>query len=87
VFHFAGIRGALKHHVLEKMREPAPSARLEAKTDLVVNANGDDRSAAVGRCDHSQTICEGGVFYGDVQMLQRPPPSSADFRLLNIFES
>jgi len=66
VFHFSGIRGTLKHHVLEEVGEAATTARLEAETDLIVDADGDDWGAPIGRCDHSQAVGESGVFDGDV---------------------
>jgi len=52
--------------VFEEVREAAASAGLEAETDLIVDADGDDGRATVGRCDHSQAVGEGGVFDGDV---------------------
>jgi hypothetical protein len=54
--------------VLEKMREAAAALRLEAETDLVVDADGDDRRCGVGCDDYLEPICEGGAFNGDFQM-------------------
>jgi hypothetical protein len=52
--------------VLEEVREAAAPAGLEAETDLIVDADGDDWGATVGGCDHTQAVGEGGVFDGDV---------------------
>ena len=71
MFHFAGVGGTLKHHVLEEVGEAAAPSRLKAETDLIVDADGDDWGAPIGRCDHSQSVGEGGVFDGDVQLLRR----------------
>jgi hypothetical protein len=89
VFHFTGVGGALKHHVLEEVGEAAASAGFEAETDLIVDADGDDGGATVGRCDHSQTIGESGVFDGDVQLLRRliqmAPPFVLSVRISSCF--
>ena len=69
VFHFSGVFGTLEHHVLEKMGEAAAAARLEAKADLIINADGDDGRGAVWRDDHAQAVGERGVFDGNVQIL------------------
>src|SRR5579875_92801 len=58
VFHFPGVLGALKHHVLEEMGEATASARLEAKADLIIDAHGGDGRGMVGRNDDAQAICE-----------------------------
>jgi hypothetical protein len=52
--------------MLEEVGEAAASAGLEAETDLVVDADGDDWGAAVGGCDDAKAVGEGGVFYWDV---------------------
>ena len=59
VHHFSGVLGALKHHVLEQMREAAAPARLEAKSDVVVDADGDDGRGAVRRDHHAQAVFKG----------------------------
>jgi hypothetical protein len=69
VFHFAGVFRTLKHHVLEKMGETASSAWFKAKTNLIVNADRDDGRGTVWRYDHTQAICQRGVFDGNVQIL------------------
>ena len=69
VFHLAGVFGALEHHMLEKMREAAPSTGLQAKSDLIINADGDDWRGAVRRNHHAEAIDERGVFNWDVQVL------------------
>jgi len=58
----------LKHHVLEEMREAAAALRLEAETNLVVDADGDDWRGGVGCNNYLEPICEGGAFNGDFQM-------------------
>ncbi len=69
VFHFAGVGRALEHHVLEKMGETAAAERLQTKTDLVIDADGDDRRGTVGRNDHAQTIGQRGVLDGNMKVL------------------
>src|SRR5271169_1812164 len=51
------------------MRETAAAARFKAKTDLIINADGDDRRRAVWRNHHAQAIGERRVFNWDVQIL------------------
>ncbi len=68
VFHFPGILRALEHHVLEKMREAAAAARLEAKADLVIDADRDDGGGMVRRDDHAKAVGERGVLDRDVEM-------------------
>ena len=71
VHHLAGMLGALKHHVLKKMREAAAAAGLEAKSDIVVDADGRDRRGAVGGDDHAEAIFQRGALDGNVQGIQR----------------
>ena len=73
VHHFSGVLGALKHHVLEQVREAAAAARLEAKSDVVVDADGDDRSGAVRRDHHAQAVCESRALDWNVQWRQGVP--------------
>ena len=78
---FAGVFGALKHHVLEKMREAAAAVGLETKTNLIIDADGDERRGMVGRRDHAQAVGERCVFDGNVQLLQIGSPFvAANFR-------
>ena len=56
--------------MLEKMREAAAAARLQAKADVVVDAQRGDRSRAIGRDDHAQAIFELGAFEGNMQFFQ-----------------
>ena len=67
VHHLAGVLRALKHHVLEQMREAAAPFGLEAEADVVVHADGDDGRGAVRRDDDAQAVFERGGFDGDVQ--------------------
>ena len=68
MFHFAGVLGALEHHVLEKMREAAAAARFEAEADLIIDADRDYGRGMVGRDDDAQAIGERGVFDWNVEM-------------------
>ena len=54
VLHLAGVFRALEHHVFEQMREAAATARLQAKTDPVIDADGDEWSGAIGRGHHAE---------------------------------
>ena len=68
--HLSGVFRALKHHVLEKVREAAAAARLQAKANVVIDAEGGHRRGAVRRYDHAQAIFEFGAFQGNVQSFQ-----------------
>ena len=74
MLHFPGVFGALEHHVFEKMRETAASARLETKADLIVNADGDDGRGMIGRRNDAQAVGEFGVLDRNMQFLQLFPP-------------
>ena len=56
VLHLGSIRGTLKHHVLEQVREAAAALRLETKTDLVIDADGYHRRGGVRHDDHFQPV-------------------------------
>src|SRR5580658_8697894 len=56
------------------MREAAASSRLEAKSDLIVNANRRDGRGSVGRYNHSQSIRERRALHRDIQRTQVLPP-------------
>src|SRR5262249_13867242 len=58
VHHLAGMFGALKHHVFEEVREAAAAARLQAKSNVVVDTHGHYRRYAVGRNDDAQAVGE-----------------------------
>jgi hypothetical protein len=60
----------LKHHVFEQVREAAAPKRFEAKTDLVINADGHEWRGTVRRHDDAKSVRESGVFDGDVETLQ-----------------
>jgi hypothetical protein len=57
--------------MLEKVGEAATAPRLEAKTNLVVNADRNERRGMVGRGDNAQTVCESRVLDRDVELFQR----------------
>ncbi len=67
VDHLVRVLGALKHHVLEEVRESAAPARLETKTDVVVHADRSDRGSAIGRDDDAKTVWQRGAFNGNLQ--------------------
>ena len=69
VLHLSGVFGALEHHVLEEVRESAAAVRFEAKTDLIIDADGDEGRGTVRRGNHAQAVGERGVLDGNVQML------------------
>ena len=71
MLHLAGVFRALEHHVLEEVREAAAAVRLEAKADLIIDADGDEGRGTVGRRDDAQAVGERGVLDGNVQMLWR----------------
>src|SRR6185437_8881915 len=71
VFHLAGVLGALKHHVFEKMGEAGASTRFEAKTDLVINAHSGDGRGVVRRDNDAKAVGERFSFDGNVRMRQR----------------
>ncbi len=52
------------------MREAAAAARLQAKADVVIDADGGHRRGAVRRDDHAQAVFEFGAFQGNVQWFQ-----------------
>jgi len=66
VDHFAGIFRALEHHVLEEMGEAAAAAWLEAKADVVVDADGDHGSGGVWGDDHAKAVGERPGLDGNV---------------------
>ena len=71
VLHLPGVLRALEHHVLEKVREAAAAVRLEAKTNLVIDADGDEWRGTVGRRHHAQAVGERRVLDGNVKSLRR----------------
>jgi hypothetical protein len=56
------------------MRETATPARLEPKTDLIVNADGDDGRGMIGRRNDAQAVGELGVLDWNMKFLQLFPP-------------
>ena len=70
MLHFAGVFGALKHHVLEEMGEAGAATWLEAKADLIINADGGDGRGAVGRDDDAKAVGEGFAIDGDLKSFQ-----------------
>src|SRR2546430_2955526 len=69
--HLSGVLGALEHHMLKKMREPAAAARLEPETNVVIDAQSRHRCRAVGRNDHAKSVFKLGRFEGNVELVQR----------------
>ncbi len=63
----------LKHHVLKQMRETAAAARLDAKSDVVVDADRGHRRRAVRRNNHAQAVRQRYAFDGNVQLCQEAP--------------
>ena len=55
--------------MLEKVREAAASARLEAKSDLIIDADGHDGRGVIWRRDHAQAVGERGVLDGNMKLL------------------
>ena len=49
--------------MLEEVGEARAALRLGADADVVDDRHADDRSAAVGREDHPQTVVEGEPFH------------------------
>ena len=86
MFHFSGVLGALKHHVLEEMREAAAAAGLEAKADLIIDADGDDGRGTVRRDDHAQAVGERGVFDGNMKLLHFGSPPGVFERAIQLLE-
>ena len=56
--------------MLEQVGEAAAAARLQAKSNVVIDADGGHRRGAVRRYDHAQAIFEFGAFQGNVQWFQ-----------------
>ena len=81
VHHFAGVGRALKHHVLEQVRETAAAARLDAKTDVVVDAHRGHRRRVVRRNDHAQAVGQRHALDWNVQLSQEVPLES-DWRTI-----
>ena len=73
VHHLSGVGRALKHHVLEQMREAAAAARLDAKSDIVIDAHRGHRRRAVRRNDHAQAVRQRRAFDWNVQLCQEAP--------------
>ena len=67
VLHLGRVFGSLEHHVLEKMREAAAPLRLQAESDLVIDADGDNRRGRVRRDHHAQAVFQRGVLDGNLQ--------------------
>ena len=76
VHHLAGVGRALKHHVLEQVRETAAAARLDAKSDVVIDAHGGHRRRAVRRNDHAQAVGQRHALDRNVQLCQGVPQES-----------
>ena len=53
---------SLKHHVLKQVRETRAPFRLVARTNVVVNADGDNRHRLVLVQNDAQSILEGELF-------------------------
>ena len=51
--HLPGIGRALKHHVLEQVREAALAARLDAEANVVIDTHSSDRRGTVRRHHHA----------------------------------
>ena len=68
MFTFADILGALKHHVLEEVREPAVPLRLEPEADFVIHAHGYNRRCRIRRNDHAQAILERGALNWNLRL-------------------
>ena len=60
--HLGSVFRPLKHHVLEQVRESAASTRLEAKSNLVIDAEGNQRRHPNRRNHHSQCVFECSAF-------------------------
>jgi len=58
VLHLLRVLRALKHHVLKKVREPAPALWLESESDLVVHPDRHDRRRGIRGDNHAQAILE-----------------------------
>ena len=74
VLHLGRVGGALKHHVLEEMGEAAAALRLEAKTDLVVDAEGDDRRGGIRRDYNFQAVRQRRAFDWNLESVHPLPP-------------
>jgi hypothetical protein len=74
VLHLRSVPGALKHHVLKQMREAAAALRLQAKTNFVVDADGDHRRGGVRHDDHLQSVRQRRVFHCDLRSIHPLPP-------------
>ena len=55
---FWRIRGALKHHVLEQVRESGASFFFEPRADVVDQVNGDHGDGRIAGQDHAHSILE-----------------------------
>ena len=71
VLHLASVLRTLKHHVLEKVREPAAAVRLQAKSNLIIDADRDEWRGTVRRRDYAQAVGERGVLDWNVKSLRR----------------
>src|SRR5208282_5623978 len=76
------VRRALKHHVLEKMSEAAAAARLEAKSNLVVDAHGHHGRCCIRRDDHFQSVRQRRALDRNMQLLHARPPVAFTFVFL-----
>src|SRR5215475_5956044 len=74
VLHLRSIRGALKHHVFEKVGKAAAAARFQTETNLVVDADRNDGRRRVWRDDHFQAVDEGRTLHWNLQSLHACPP-------------
>ena len=59
---FRNVLGALKHHVLEQMRESGAAFGFVARTDVIVNADGNDRHGLILIEDDPQSVIESELF-------------------------
>ncbi len=64
--------------MLEKVREAAASARLQAKANLVIDAHGHHGCCAIRGSHHAQAVSKLGMLDGNMKFLgrwiQRLPP-------------
>jgi hypothetical protein len=60
--------------MLEKMREAAAPTGLQAKTDLIINADGSDWGGMIGRNYHTKTVRQRRGLYWYPKRAQTLPP-------------
>jgi len=79
VLHLRGIRGALKHHVLEEVREAAAPLRFEAEPNLVIDADGNHGRSGIRRDHHVQSISQLGGLDPNLEPFHVLPPIAFAF--------